>query len=276
MNKEKVNLSFHETFPPTLRYISEILQLAGKNFEGTKEEISEETGIPTGADGGKVVPHIKYAKYMGLIEDDTVNKGKYNLQLTPIGRLIYLEDKYFMDKISKILINYLLCDDEKGAPHWSFLFNHFNYTLDSEYSMATIEDYAKMYFGKSAKMTVVKSMYINDYGFDDLRLISEGFNKNLVFERGFIQQDAYYVYAYTLLSSWEQYFKDKIELSIDDISNKIKWNNKFGFDYNTMLEVFDELESLDIIKMNKQLSPITIIKTEEADKIMGNIYDLAL
>lgn len=276
MNKENVNLSFHETFPPTLRYISEILQLAGKNFEGTKEEISEETGIPTGGDAGKVIPHIKYAKYMGLIEDDTVNKGKYNLQLTQIGRLIYLEDKYFMDKISKVLINYLLCDDEKGAPHWSFLFNHFNYTLESEYSMSTIEDSAKLYFGKNVKMTVVKSMYINDYGFNELRLISEGSNKNLVFEKGFIQQDAYYVYAYTLLSSWEQYFSGKIELSIDDVVSKIKWNNKFGFDYNTMLEVFDELENLGVIKMNKQLSPITIIKTADADEIIGNIYDLAL
>ena len=31
-----------------------------------------------------------------------------------------------------------------------------------------------------------------------------------------------------------------------------------------------------IIKMNKQLSPITIIKTSEAEEIMFKIYDLAL
>ena len=275
MNKEKINLNFHESFPPTLRYISEIVQLAANNFEGSKEEISEETGIPTGEGTGKVVPHIKYAKFMGLIEDDKINDGKYNLQLTPLGRLIYFEDKYFMDKISKSLINYLLCDEE-GAPHWSFLFNHFNYTLDSEYSLSTIEDQARLYFGKSTKMTVVKSMYINDYGFEDLNLIKESPNKNILFERCFVQQDAYYVYGYTLLYSWEKYFEDKLELSVNEIVDKIGWNKKFGFDNNTMLEVFDELESLGILKMNKQLSPITVIKTASSDDIMSNIYDLAL
>ncbi|MBS6022527.1 MAG: hypothetical protein KIB00_00440 [Paeniclostridium sordellii] len=276
MSKEKISLNFHETFPPTIRYISEIVQLAANNFEGTKETISEETGIPTGEATGKVVPHIKYAKLMGLIENDQPNGSKYSLQLTPLGRLIYLEDRYFMDKISRSLINYFLCDEEDGAPHWSFIFNHFNYILDSEYALSTIEEQAKLYFGKNVKMTVVKSMYTNDYGFEDLRIMSETSNKNILFERGFIQQDAYYVYAYTLLRSWEKYFRDKIELSIDEIEKIIKWNNKFGFDYNTMLEVFDELENMGLIKINKQLSPVTIIKTSSSDEIMGNMYDLAL
>ena len=145
MNRENISLNFHETFPPTLRYIAEIVQLAANNFIGDKEEISEITGIPTGSGTGKVVPHIKYAKFMGLIENDIVSAGKYNLQLTPLGRLIYSEDKYFMDRISKYLINYFLCDKEEGAPHWSFLFNNFNYMLDSEYALSTIEEQARLY-----------------------------------------------------------------------------------------------------------------------------------
>lgn len=276
MSKEKVSLNFHETFPPTIRYISEIIQLAANNFEGTKEEISEETGIPTGDAAGKVIPHIKYAKFMGLIEDDKPNDNKYKLELTPLGRLIYLEDKYIMDKISKSLINYFLCDKEKGAPHWSFLFNEFNYEFDSEYSLSTIEESARSYFGKTCKMTVVKSSYTSDYGWEELRILGDGSNKNILFERGYIQHDAYYVYGYTLLSSWEQYFGEKIELSIDEINKQLRWNTKFAFDDITTLEVLDILEDMGIIKINKQLSPITIIKTKSADEIMGSIYDLAL
>lgn len=276
MNRQNVSLNFHNDFAPTLRYIAEIVRLASNNFIGDKDEISEETGIPTGDSSGKVVPHIKYAKFMGLIESDKANNGKYNLQLTPLGRLIYLEDKYFMDRISKYLINYFLCDKEEGAPHWSFLFNNFNYMLDSEYALSTIEEQARAYFEKNVNMRVIKSMYVNDYGFDDLRIITESLNKNLLFERCQIQQDCYYMYGYTLLYSWEKYFKDKLEISIDEIIEGLKWSNKFGFDYNTTLEIFDELESLGIIKMNKQLSPITIIKTSEAEEIMFKIYDLAL
>lgn len=276
MNRENISLNFHKDFAPTSRYIAEIVRLAANNFIGDKDEISEETGIPTGDSSGKVVPHIKYAKFMGLIESDKVNNGKYNLQLTSLGRVIYSEDKYFMDRISKYLVNYFLCDKEEGAPHWSFLFNNFNYILGSEYALSTIEEQARAYFEKNVEMTVVKSMYVKDYGFDDLKIITESLNKNLIFERCPIQQDSYYMYGYTLLYSWEKYFKDKVEISIDEIIEDLKWSNKFGFDYNTTLEVFDELESLGIIKMNKQLSPITVIKTLQADEIMFKIYDLAL
>ena len=100
MNK-KVDVSFHGTFPPTLRYISEIVKLASQNFSGTKEEISEITGIPTGEKTGKVVPHIKYAKFMNLITSSDIENGKFNLELTDLGQLIYQEDKFFIDKISK-------------------------------------------------------------------------------------------------------------------------------------------------------------------------------
>ena len=276
MNRNNISLNFHGTFPPTLIYIAEIVRLAANNFIGSKEEISEETGIPTGDSSGKVVPHIKYAKYMGLIESDEADNGKYKLQLTPLGRIIYLEDKYFMDRISKYLVNYFLCDKEEGAPHWSFLFNNFNYMLDSEYELSTIEEQVRAYFEKNVKMTVLKSMYTGDYGFDDLKIITQSHSKNLILKRCQIQQDCYYMYGYTLLYSWEKYFKDKLEISIDTIIEELRWSNKFGFDYNTTLEVFDELESLGIIKMNKQLSPITVIKTSQAEEIMFKIYDLAL
>lgn len=276
MDNIKTDVSFHGTFPPTLRYIYEIVKLASRNFSGTKEEISEITGIPTGGKTGKVVPHIKYAKFMNLITSSDINEGKYNLELTDLGQLIYQEDKFFIDKISKLLVNYFLCDYRDGAPHWSFVFNKLKYNFESEYSVANIEENAKLYFGKNIKMTVLKNMYSSDYGFEDLNIISEVDNKIIVFNRGVINQDSFYVYAYTLLYSWEKYFEDKIELNIYDIIDNMRWSSKYGFDYNTSLDVLDELESLGIIKLNKQLTPITIIKTSCAEDIIGNIYDLAL
>ena len=48
-------LEFHETFQPEMAYIAKILQLASENYTGTKFEISDCTGIPTGKQKGKVV-----------------------------------------------------------------------------------------------------------------------------------------------------------------------------------------------------------------------------
>ena len=60
------SVNFHKTFSPQDSYITKILDLAKDNYTGTKEEISEETGIPTGKTSGKVVPHILYAQYIRL------------------------------------------------------------------------------------------------------------------------------------------------------------------------------------------------------------------
>ena len=63
----KTQLQFHETFQPQAEYISAVLELACNGYSGTKESISEQTGIPTGKQKGKVVPHLKYAQYMRLL-----------------------------------------------------------------------------------------------------------------------------------------------------------------------------------------------------------------
>ena len=275
MDNRQNDVNFHGTFPPTLRYISEIVKLASQNFSGTKEEISEITGITTGDKTGKVIPHIKYAKFMNLITSSDIENGKFNLELTDLGQLIYQEDKFFIDKISKSLANYFLCDYLDGAPQWSFLFNKFNYVFDLEYPMEDVEESARLYFGKNAKISVLKNMYVSDYGFEGLNLIKES-NKNIIFKKCIIQQDSLYMYGYTLLYDWEKYESNKRELNINNIVNDMRWSYKFGFDYNTTLEVLDELECLGIIKLNKQLTPITIIKTASSDDIIGNIYDLAL
>ena len=64
----QVKLEFHETFQPEMTYVAKLVKLASENYAGTKFEISECTGIPTGKQKGKVVPHIRYASCMGLID----------------------------------------------------------------------------------------------------------------------------------------------------------------------------------------------------------------
>ena len=58
-------LEFHKTFSAETGYVSKILQLAIEKISGTKDELSKISGIPTGKTSGKVIPHIKYAAYMG-------------------------------------------------------------------------------------------------------------------------------------------------------------------------------------------------------------------
>ena len=86
-------LLFHDTFQPEAPYLTKILELASNAYTGKKEDISCQTGIPTGKQRGKVEPHIKYATYMGLVSHK-VEKGVYSLALTKLGQEVYVQDKY--------------------------------------------------------------------------------------------------------------------------------------------------------------------------------------
>lgn len=63
----RLPVTFHQSFIPERAYISALLKYAARAKEGTDQEISAETGIPTGQSSGKVPAMIDYARGMGLI-----------------------------------------------------------------------------------------------------------------------------------------------------------------------------------------------------------------
>ncbi|MCJ8343045.1 MAG: hypothetical protein MJH09_09410, partial [Cetobacterium sp.] len=98
MNKN-INLNFHQALSFSKDYLAKILKISDGSSFLTKEEISEITGIPTGKSSGKVVPHIYYGLYMGLITFSYENK-RYNLNRTSLGNLILKEDSYLTENLT--------------------------------------------------------------------------------------------------------------------------------------------------------------------------------
>ena len=56
----------------------------------------------------------------------------------------------------------------------------------------------------------------------------------------------------------------------------MKWGISYGFDYDKILEALELLEQYNIIKLNKQLSPLTIIKLENSDDIKFDLYSMLI
>lgn len=284
MRIDDTNLNYHCTFKPQIIYIAKLLKLAGDNFIGYEKEISNVTGIPTGESTGKVLPHLNYAKYMGLIEFNK-EKGKYKLETTKLGNLIIQEDPYLLEEITKSILQYNITDILNGAPQWSYMFKVFNYELEEKYEFKNIIKSLQAYFGKSTlKMGFVKSSYESDC-FESLGLIDILSSDKVKFNSKYIRMDFLNIYAYTLMKSIEEFY-DKVnenkeihrakEVTINDIINEIKWNRPFGFDFETTLAVLDEMELEGYIKINKQLNPITIIKLYDSEEIMPKIYGFSM
>src|SRR5688572_13293214 len=87
--------NFHRSFKPERQYINAMIRFAASGAQGGYQQISKETGIPTGVSSGKVQAVLDYCRGMGLLvltgpERSAVKKP----ELTPFGRVILLEDPY--------------------------------------------------------------------------------------------------------------------------------------------------------------------------------------
>ena len=267
---DKVN--FHKSFIPQEVYITKILELAQQNYTGTKEEISEITGIPTGKTSGKVIPHIKYSNYMGLIEYELEN-GKFTLKLTPLGETVILEDKYLFEDITKLICHFNICDDKKGAYIWSALYFKFSIMFNEETSFDTIKKKYKDLFLLNVETDPFRKAYSADgfwYSLGLMDISTDSIKLNSLFYNDSFK----YAYAYLLLSAWDNYFPGTVEITTEQIIGNLNWNKRIGFDEDEMLYTLEELETEGILKMNKQLVPYTVIRTMETDELLPRLYEL--
>ena len=263
------DVDFHKTFTPQEQYISKILELAKELYSGNKEEISKITGIPTGKTSGKVIPHIRYAKYFGLI-DYVKEKTNFSLSLTPLGKIVFEEDKYLFEKNIKLMCHYNIADKTDGAPIWVFLYHALPFRFDEEISFEMVDKRKEDFFGRSdVKLDVVRKAYSDEF----MRCTSlMTFDKGLVFVSQIAESQYNAVYAYLLLNTWEKYLPKEKEITVNKLIEDLAWGKRLGFQDDEMMLVLDELADEGYISLNKQLYPCTVIKMEESENLLNDLY----
>lgn len=270
-------LFFHETFQPELGYISKLLELGAGKFSGDKYKISEITGIPTGKEKGKVEPHIRYARYMGLLEY-SVTRGLYDLSLTRIGEEVLRQDKYLHEALTLWLLHYFISRREQGAPQWGFLVHKANKGFAAELTSEFFSSMAQKEFDlSSTEITkafgVVKNSYMSGC-FSNIYYLD--WNERIVFEEQREQIEFEYLYAYALIDSWNYMFPEKKELTILEVLDDLSFGKVFGLNDEDVDSVLSTLEERRIISINRQLFPITIVRTMGIEEIIGLIYSVLM
>ncbi len=266
------DVEFHKTFQPQDSYIAKIMELARNNYSGTKEEISSLTGIPTGKTSGKVIPHIRYAAFMGFIEYQK-DGSVFSLSLTPLGKTVIREDKYLLENVTRLIAHYNIADPNEGALIWTFIYKHLPYRPDDSISDSLINNKFAEVFQHDGKdnLNVVKKSYTEGF-WQKLRLID--WDSELFLNGQYYNEEYKYLYAYTLLKDWEKYKSNDRELTVMQLADELCWNKRFGFDDTETMNVLDELAAEGIISINKQLHPCTIVRSECSDSFTDKLYDL--
>lgn len=269
-------LKFHETFQPESAYLAKILDLASQSYSGTKFEISDITGIPTGKQKGKVEPHIKYASYMGLV-DYNVDKGVYHLSLTELGNEVFVQDKFLHETLTQWICHYEISRKDVGAPQWAYIvhnghsgyyqYNSSSYHLDKANALFSTDiDFEEM-FG------VVKRSYTDGFfsGInylkweDSVEYIEHSENPELVF-----------VYALAILDSWKRMFPQKSEITITELLEVIEFGKIFNVNEEEVDGILDSLCNEGLLRLNRQLYPPTVIATANSDEVICNLYNRLL
>ena len=266
-------LKFHETFQPEWPYIARLLELAEKNYSGSKFDISDITGIPTGKQKGKVEPHIKYAQFMDLICYE-VKRGVYDLSLTRLGQEILLQDRYLHEKVTRWLCHYGMSRINIGAPQWSYIVNYghsgFGQKNSSEWHLAR----ANRMFGTNISFEemfgVVKRSYMEGC-FSDLDYLN--WENELKYVEHNENQELLLVYAYVLFDSWQKRLPERNEITLLDLEKELNFGNVFNLGDTEVDCVLTLLCDEGLLTVNRQLYPLTVIRTAEMEDIIPRLYD---
>ncbi len=274
MSNENYNLNFHETFPPNLAHISEILRLSTGDNSYTKEMISMQTGIPTGKGSGKVRPAIKYAQYMGLI-DYSLKNQEYVLKRTHLGEIVFFEDVTLSEKLTQLLCHAMITSST-GATIWNVIFKKILSQNNAQIDMSLLGSSIKTILDTTAEINLgpFKSCYQNTFTTFNILDFSDNTLKLNPIDTNILDDDYIYLYAYTLLHEWEHLYPQQ-EITADMFDSINLWVT-FGWDKYKEYQVLEKLSDLGVIKFNRQLTPYTLLKLSDSDAMIDKLYSLLL
>lgn len=265
------NLNFHQTFPPTTDGISRLLSVADQGGAYTKEELSEQTGIPTGKSSGKVEPYIRYAVYMGLLKDQSEG-GKHALSITPLGEEIRLQDPGLMELVSLMVCHARLTSGYSGASLWAYLFKSVLPRYPDGISDVLLKD--ELQQASNSSTEVNKGPFLSSYSgmFAPLRLLSSEEVRLRAMSSSF-DPELLYAYAYGLLYEWEGMYPDRKEITGDELRS-LNLSATFGLSKNAFSNLLHRLEEDGILRLNRQLVPFTAIKSATSKEMIPKLYSL--
>lgn len=271
MNK-KYSINFHNTFLPDLDYIGRILETSEEINMLSKEEIFTITGIPA----AKVEAHILYGNYMGLYNHKK-ESSKYTLVKTRLGELISHEDPYFQEDITKYICNYFLTSKYTGADMWFQIARKLQQNIGHHIKVEVVENELKKVYGldRIPVLGPFNGTYVSKSSLRDINLLYVEDNK-YKFNKHFYNDEYIYMYIYTLLSDLYMLDDNRREFTMIEICEQIYWGRAFGWDENQVLDCLEKLEEMKFLKINKQLTPLTIIIKVNREDVLGKIYSMLM
>lgn len=276
--------NFPSDFLPDRRLLADLLAFVIENSSATKEEISEQTGIPTGKSSGKVEPMIHYAVGMGLITAAKHNKT-WKLTTTAVGKLVFNEDAFLSEQQTLWLLHFLLCRNngmseapEGIATAWFELFASEQLKLRESFTLA---DYQTVLVKKVGDMGYVKglaALVIRSYFTDNCWALAgtmeqKTSDKNhYQFLKAPLDREMLPVYAVYLYLLWDDFFSNEQQLSLDEFGDKtcfFKVANWKEADINIWLNY---LSDHGMVEVDRYTGVPMLLRLQNTEQVISSLY----
>jgi hypothetical protein len=279
MNDEKTNgrlpRNFHQTFIPERQYIHAMLRFAAGGREGTYQDISSATGIPTGSFSGKVPAILDYCRGMGLIQltGEKPSKIKQPI-LTPFGRAVLREDAHLRERITQWIAHLNLCGALRGAEVWHQTFFKGAQVIGNTFSRQQLEEYLSLVFMNMGVGTIgpMVRMYSDDAAFGMCGALTEG-HETISRVSAPIEDEFGFAYAAWLIQLMADHFSSQGQVTVSELEEKTGWATIAGWNMTSIQRALALVERKGGIIVDRHMSPWILQADLIPDRAWSRIYD---
>lgn len=265
--------NFHQTFVPERQYISAMLKFAASGGEGDQQAIGAATGIPTGESSGKVPAILNYCRGMGLVrlsgqERSAVKKP----ELTPLGRVVLLEDPYLKTGISQWISHLNLCSPLTGADVWFQVFFGGASSLGMTFARSELETHLSVIYGSKDVIGPLVRMYEQDASFRVCGALEET-SGTIVRRPAPISDEFGFAYGAWLLQLLADHFPKSAQVPVTELDAKAGWRTIPGWNIGSHQRVLELIERKGLISVDRHMEPWLIRPTMPVDTAWKRIFD---
>jgi len=281
--KKSLPLTFPQTFLPDRDLLARLLKFTAQGGSGIKEDISQTTGIPTGASTGKVEPMIRYALGMGLIDANKTTGGIWQLNLSPLGRVVFQHDAALSEPLTLWLLHLLLCrrcglaSPATGiADAWFALFAEGAIRLGKRFTLADYLAFLQERHGDKASLKALSSLVVRSYseprafaGTGALQEESGYLIRQIApFKTDFLP--AYTAYLYLL---WDELFADRTQLAFDEFAEQTRFLALTGWGESQIAVWLDWMVNHGRAQLDRHTGSPVLLCLQTTEQVLAKLYD---
>lgn len=274
-NPNRLPRNFHRTFIPERQYLHAMLRFAAAGKSGDFQEISAQTGIPTGASSGKAPAIYDYSCGMWLIRNASGQRSaRKTPELTPFGRMVLLEDPFLKERMTQWLVHLFLCSPLRGADVWYNIFFGGSEALGNEFPRQKLEKHLSLIY-QTRKAGIIGPLvrtYTEEAALRACGALSE--------ESGSIHRTAapssneYALpFGAWILQLIDDHFPGVGQVTVTELDSRAGVRSIPGWNIATFQRALDLISRRGVLEVDRHMDPWIIRPLMSTDEAWRKIFD---